>query len=95
VDAKTIMKNIRKKGLIKTAKLAVKNIKYTSEYFRWKAKGKSDWKKLNKIIKTGDEEAVSAFDDIPYTDDMFGSPEYKRYLIGVTAEDMYKALTEK
>ena len=43
----------------------------------------------------GYEEAVSAFDEIPYTDDMFGSPEYKRYLIGVTAEDMYKALTEK
>lgn len=67
MDAKTIMKNIRKKGLIKTAKLAVKNIKYTSEYFRWKAKGKSDWKKLNKIIKTGDEEAVSAFVSEHYT----------------------------
>ena len=43
----------------------------------------------------GYEEAVRAFDDIPYTDDMFGSPEYKRYLIGVTAEDMYRKLTEK
>ena len=43
----------------------------------------------------GYEEAVRAFDDIPYAEDMFGSPEYKRYLIGVTAEDMYRALTEK
>lgn len=43
----------------------------------------------------GYEEAVQTFSDIPYTDDMFGSPEYKRYLTGITVEDMYRELAGK
>lgn len=61
MNFKAIIRNIKNKGLIETARIAKKNLKYSPEYFVWRTTCKNHRKKMAKLISSGNTEGAEAY----------------------------------